>query len=104
MEFFWSAFFRSPTEYGNLQNKSPHSFQTRENTDQKKLQMRTITQCLIPVLQTVILDYLMKPQPNMIYGYIVFKARFPAFDNTEILYTETITVILRNIILQFWWK
>ena len=34
-EFFWSAFSRIPTEYGELLRKSPYSVRMRENTDQK---------------------------------------------------------------------
>ena len=39
--FFWSVFFRIPTEYGEILRISPHSFQMRENTDQKKLRIWT---------------------------------------------------------------
>ena len=34
-EFFWSAFSRVWTEYGNLLRKSLYSVQMQENTDQK---------------------------------------------------------------------
>ena len=40
-EFFWSAFFRIRTEYGNLQSKSPFSLLMWGNTDQK-LRIRTL--------------------------------------------------------------
>ena len=34
--FFWSAFSRIRTKYGDLRRKSPYSVQMRENTDQQK--------------------------------------------------------------------
>ena len=34
-EFFWSVFFRTRAEYGDLFRKSPYSARVRENTDQK---------------------------------------------------------------------
>ena len=45
-EFLWSAFSCIRTKYGNLRSKSPYSVRMRENTDQKKLRIRTLlTQC-----------------------------------------------------------
>ena len=35
LEFFWSVFYRIRTEYGDLDSKSPYSFQMWENKDQK---------------------------------------------------------------------
>ena len=35
LEFFWSVFSRSQTEYGEILRISPYSVQIRENTDQK---------------------------------------------------------------------
>ena len=32
-EFFWSAFFRIRTEYGEIRSISPYSVQMRENAD-----------------------------------------------------------------------
>ena len=34
-EFFWSAFPRIPTEYGEKQSISPYSVRMRENANQK---------------------------------------------------------------------
>ena len=39
--FYLVCIFCIRTEYGDLQIKSPYSVQTRENTDQKKLQIGT---------------------------------------------------------------
>ena len=49
--FFWSAFSRIWTEYGDLRSKSPYSVQIRENKDQKKLRIWTIfVQCDLTTL------------------------------------------------------
>ena len=40
--FYWSAFSRIRTEYGDLRSKYSYSVQMRENTDQKKLRIWTI--------------------------------------------------------------
>ena len=40
--FFWSAFSRIQTEYGNLLCKSPYSVRMSENTYQKKLRLWTL--------------------------------------------------------------
>ena len=37
MEFFWSVFLCTCTEYGNVKIKSPYSVQIREKIDQKKI-------------------------------------------------------------------
>ena len=39
--FFWSAFSRIRTEYGEIRSISPYSVRMRENTDQKKLRIWT---------------------------------------------------------------
>ena len=41
--FFGSVFFRIQTEYREIQSISPYSVQMRENTDQKKLPIWTIS-------------------------------------------------------------
>ena len=40
--FFWSAFSRIRTEYGEIRSISPYLFPKRENTDQKKLRIWTL--------------------------------------------------------------
>ena len=40
--FFWSAFSRIRTEYGDILRISPYSVRMRENTDQKKLRLSAI--------------------------------------------------------------
>ena len=40
--FYWSAFSRIRTEYGDLRSKYPYSVQMRENTDQEKLRIWTL--------------------------------------------------------------
>ena len=40
--FFWSVFSHIRTEYGDLQSKSPHSVQMREDPDRKKLSIWTL--------------------------------------------------------------
>ena len=40
--FFWSAFSRIWTEYGDLRSNSPYSVRIRENTDQRKLRIWTL--------------------------------------------------------------
>ena len=37
-EFFWSVFFRTQTEYEDLQGKYRYSVRMRENTDQKSFE------------------------------------------------------------------
>ena len=60
--FFWSVFFRIPTEYGKILkilrispysvHISSYSVQLREDTDQKKLRIWTLfTQCKSPLSQ-----------------------------------------------------
>ena len=45
--FFWSAFSRIWTEYGELRSISLYSVRMRENTDRKNLRIWTLfTQCL----------------------------------------------------------
>ena len=47
--FFSSVFSFIPTKYGDLQSKSPYSVRRQENTDQKKLLIRTLfTQRVTP--------------------------------------------------------
>ena len=41
--FFWSVFSRIRTEYGEIQSISPYSVWMRENTDQKKHRIRTLS-------------------------------------------------------------
>ena len=41
--FFWSVFSRIRTEYENLHSKYPYSVRIRENTDQKKLRIWTLS-------------------------------------------------------------
>ena len=41
LEFFWPAFSRIQTEYGDLLIKSPYSVRMRENTDQKSSERNT---------------------------------------------------------------
>ena len=41
--FFWSVFSRIRTEYGEMQSISPYSVWMRENTDQKKHRIRTLS-------------------------------------------------------------
>ena len=49
--FFWSVFSCIRTEYGELLHKSTYSFQIQENTDQRKLRIRTLfTQCMRQLL------------------------------------------------------
>ena len=36
LEFFWSVFSHTRTEYGDLQSKAAYSVQMRENMEQKK--------------------------------------------------------------------
>ena len=44
--FLWSIFSCIPTEYGDLQSKSPYSVRIQENMDLKKLRIWTLfTQC-----------------------------------------------------------
>ena len=46
-EFFWSVFYRSRTEYGDLFRKSPYSFRMRKKGPEK-LQIRTVfVQCKV---------------------------------------------------------
>ena len=40
--FFWSLFSSIRTEYADLRNTSPFSVQIQENTDHKKLHIRTL--------------------------------------------------------------
>ena len=40
--FFWSAFSRIRTEYGEIRSISPYSVQMRESMDQKKVRMWTL--------------------------------------------------------------
>ena len=50
--FFWSLFFRIPTEYGEILSISPFSVRMRENTDQQKLRIwKFFTQCFSFQLQ-----------------------------------------------------
>ena len=39
-EFFWSAFSRNRTEYGEIWSISPYSVQMRENTDQENSEQK----------------------------------------------------------------
>ena len=45
--YFWSAFSRIRTEYGEILRISPYSVRMRENTDQKKLLIWTLFTQLI---------------------------------------------------------
>ena len=48
--FFWSAFSRIWTKYGEIIRISPYSVRMRKNTDQKKLLIWTLfTQCIFDV-------------------------------------------------------
>ena len=54
--FFWSLFSTIRTEYADLRNLSPFSAQIQENTDHKKLRIRTLfTQWNIQGLKFLIL-------------------------------------------------
>ena len=54
--FFWSLFSTIRTEYADLRNLSPFSVQIQENTDHKKLRIRTLfTQWNIQGLKFLIL-------------------------------------------------
>ena len=41
--FFWSVFSRNRAEYGDLLRNSPYSARVRENRDQKKLRIWTLS-------------------------------------------------------------
>ena len=51
--FFWSAFSRTRTEYGEIRSISPYSVQMRENVDQKKLGIWTLFTQYVSVLFSV---------------------------------------------------
>ena len=57
--FFWSAFSRIRTEYGEILRIFPYSVQIRENMDQKKLRIWThFTQCMLSwLLQLLVKDW-----------------------------------------------
>ena len=49
-EFFWSAFLRIPTEYGDLLCKSLYSVQMRENVDQKNSEYGHFSRSVVSAL------------------------------------------------------
>ena len=60
-EFFWSAFSRIRTEYGNLLCKSPYSVLMWENADQKKSKYGYLfTQCISLNLIAFLQDYILE--------------------------------------------
>ena len=91
-EFFWSAFSRICTEYGEILGISPYPVRMRENTDQKNSEYRHFfSRCVS--LQTSL--HLLTPQGHLRHIFYVFSCFWINYINSRISrphHAETIVI------------